>query len=157
MKKEKKSKRKLKARTKLVLLQTFGAIALFLPLAIGIALNFNDYIKTPASAVSLSLGGMCAVIVVSLQMLKKGKKIFGNAVIVSGIIFGLTILLEPLILNLKFLVGLVFAGEVIYAVAFKSLIARYKKKADYADEAEAFGGNTDKIVEAIKSVFNGRV
>lgn len=130
-----KTKKKLSDKAKLRLLQVSGGIVTFAPLAVTVGVNLQDYISTPASAVSLTAGGAMAAAVVVLQMLGKGKKLLGSAVIISGIVFALSILLEPLVLNLKLLTGMVFLGEGAYAVGFKAPIARIRKRIEQTEQA----------------------
>jgi O-antigen ligase len=155
VKSKSKEKKQLTARTRLKLLQVGGFVATLLPLIIGVAIDFREYIKTPSSAVSLSIGGSLAVVIVALKTVGKAKKVFGNALIISGVLFALAWLLEPIIVNLKFLLGLLFAGEAIFAIVFKPLIERTKKRADYEDQAEVFGNVMN--ASANNNNVNGRV
>lgn len=147
----KKTQKKMKPKTKLLLLQGFGGVLTFAPLLVVIGVNFKEYFATTQSAVSMSLGGAMAVAVVIIQLLGKGKKLLGSAVVVSGIIFAFCIFLEPLILNLKILTGMVFLGEAVYAVGFKNAITNTKKQIDRVEQ-------TTVLTDALKANnINGRV
>lgn len=147
----KKTQKKIKPKTKLLLLQGFGGAVTFAPLIIAIGINFKEYFSTTQSAVSMSLGGAMAVAVVVIQLLGKGKKMLGSAIVISGIVFAFCIFLEPLILNLKLLTGTVFLGEAVYAVGFKTAITNTKKQIDRVEQ-------TTVLTDALKANnINGRV
>lgn len=148
---QKSPKKKVKDKTKLTLLRSGGALVTFAPLITAIGINFKDYVSTTPAAVSISIGGAMAIAVVIIQLLGKGKQILGNAVVVSGIIFVFCILLEPLILNLKLLTGMVFLGEAGYSVVFKTPITNIKKRIDMQEQ-------TTILTDALQAGnINGRV
>ena len=132
---KKKTKRKMKPATKLFLLRAGGVIATFLPLAIAVFIHRKQYFATNAAAIGLTGGGVMAVVIVALAMFGKGRKIFGSGVAVSGIIFTLTVLLEPLLLNLQFLMGMLLIGELCNAAIFAPKVRKWKKKVEQSENA----------------------
>lgn len=135
---------RIKPKTKLRLLQAGGLVTTFAPLGIGIGVNWQDYFATTAAGFGLTMGGALAVAIAVINMLGKGKAVFGSGFVVTGVIFALCILLEPVILNLKFLTGMMFIGEAGNTVLFKPAVTNARKQADYAEQAvvlkEALGG-----------------
>lgn len=127
----------LKLKTKAKFLQVGGVAATFAPLAVGIGMNWQDYFATKETGVSLTVGGVMALVIVIINALGKGKAVFGNGFIVSGVVFALCLLLEPLVLNLKFLTGMMFLGEGINTAVFKPAVTSAKKQIENSERTEA--------------------
>lgn len=126
---------RIRPKTKLRLLQTGGLVTTFAPLCIGVGVNWEAYFATTAAGFGLTMGGALAVAIAVINMLGKGKALFGSGFVVTGVIFALCILLEPLILNLKFLTGMMFLGEAGNTVLFKPAVTNAKKQLDYSEQA----------------------
>lgn len=133
-------KQKTKLNLKLKSLQAGGVASVFAPLAIGVGINWQDYFATKEAGISLTMGGALAVVIVVLNMIGKGKALFGSGFVVTGIIFALCVLLEPIILNLKFLTGMMLLGEGVNTVVFKPMVNSTKEQLEYFKLGEAIHG-----------------
>ena len=134
----------MKPKFKLRLLQIGGMLCTFLPIIIAVIVNKDTYFATKSATWSLSIGGLLAVALVGLSVMGKIGKIFDSGVKVAGTIFLFALLLEPIILNLKFLAGMLFLGEVINAIVF---IPKIRKLQKYIDRKET--------AAVIKDTLNG--
>lgn len=124
------SKKKLTSRQKLWLWRIGGIVATFAPIAIAVGVNHEDYFVSKAAGLSLGLGGGLALILIVLSALGKLGKLVDSGFKVTAFVFTFAILLEPIVLNLKFLSGMMVLGEVINAIIFAPQVARYKRKID---------------------------
>ena len=124
------SKKKLTSKQELWLWRIGGIVATFAPIAIAVGVNHEDYFVSKAAGLSLGLGGGLALILIVLSALGKLGKFFDSGFKVSTMVFVFALLLEPVILNLKFLSGMMLLGEMINAVVFAPNVARLKKKID---------------------------
>jgi hypothetical protein len=134
----KKRKKKMPLGVKLFLVRMCALIATFLPLGIGIGLESDKYFATRNAGISLTLGGIMAATIVGICMLGKAKAVFGSGVVVCAVIFVMSILLKPVILNLQFLTGLLLIGYIIHAIVFKPWINSLKRRIVARDNARAF-------------------
>jgi hypothetical protein len=150
-------KKPIKTVTKLRLMQAAGGTLTFAPLAIGVGINFADYIKTPAATAGLTVGGGLVAAIVALQAAGKIKKLLGSGAVVCGVIFAMCVLLEPLILNLKFLTGLMFAGEAQYALFFNGRINDLRQTAELEKTAGINASATAAGLEKLIEKISGRV
>jgi hypothetical protein len=134
----KRKKNKLPLGVKLFLVRMWAFVFTFLPLGIGIGLNADKYFATREAGLSLTCGGVMAAAIVVICMLGKAKSVFGSGVVVCGVIWVMSILLKPLILNLQFLTGMLLIGYIIHAVVFKPWIKSLQRRIAARDNARAF-------------------
>ena len=118
----------MKSKTKLRLMQVGGIVTTFLPIAIAVGVNYEDYFVSKAAGLSLGLGGGLALILMLLSALGKLGKLVDSGFKVSVFVFTFVMLLEPIVLNLKFLSGMMLLGEALNAMIFAPQVAKYKKK-----------------------------
>lgn len=128
-------KKKTNPRVKLAFLQAGSFVASFAPLAVIMGLNWSHYTATAAATTSLTVGGVLAMVVMGLKTLGKLPQ-KPKRVITYGIAFALVWLLEPLIMDLKLILGAAFAGEVLDTVAMQPAITYAKKQVDASISAE---------------------
>ncbi len=131
-------KRKLSVEGRLFLMQAAGILFTFLPLFVVVFIQREQYFVSRAAGWSLTAGGGVAAVVVVCGILGKGKKFFGSGFAVSGIVFVLAILLEPIILNLQLLTGMLFLGEAINAIFFAPKARKLKRQVLAKANARAF-------------------
>lgn len=142
---------------KLALLYIFSFIISIAPITIIIACNWSHYTKTPASTVSLSVGGIMAVGLIIVKTLGKMPQNV-NRLVKYGILFGIVWLLEPIILDLKVLLGAAFLGELLDSLFFVRKIRQLKEEIYINKTAQATADITTKAVEeAIEKTLGGRV
>lgn len=136
----------MKTQTKLNLMRAGGVTSTFGPLATAVAINHETYFASRAAGWSLTIGGIIAVILVAIAVAGKAGQVLGGNVKVFGIIWGMSILLEPIILNLQFLSGLLFFGacgnKLIFAPQVKKLEARLGYETGANVMKEALNGRT---------------
>ncbi len=141
---KKRKKNKLPLGVKLFLVRLWALVFTFLPLGIGISLNADVYFSTRSAGISLTLGGVMAAVIVVICMLGKAKSVFGSGVTICAVVFVMSILLKPVILNLQFLTGLLLIGYIIHAVVFKPWIKSLQRKITARDNARAFKEEMNK-------------
>lgn len=127
----------MKLKTKLRLTQVGGILTTFAPLALTVGINHEQFFATKEAGVGLTMGGILAAVIVVLNLAGKGKKIFGNGFFVTGIVFGMCLLLEPVILNLKLLTGMMFLGEAGNYALFAPTVSELKRKLNFMEQANA--------------------
>lgn len=125
----------MKSKTKLRLMQVGGIVTTFLPIAIAVGVNHEAYFATQEAGISLGLGGAMAVMLVVLSALGKAGKLLDSGMKVTTCIFVFALLLEPIILNLKFLSGMLLLGEIANAIVFAPTVHRLKKRIDREETA----------------------
>jgi hypothetical protein len=126
---------KMKSKTKLRLLQAGGIVSTFAPIAIAVGVNHETYFATQEAGLSLGIGGAMAIMLVVLSALGKAGKLLNSGLKVVACIFVFALLLEPLILNLKFLSGMLLLGECGNQVLFEPTVKRMKKQLDREETA----------------------
>ena len=142
----------MKRRTKLRLLEISRVIVILTPLLVVVILNRNDYFYSPTSTVSMTLGG-CVAIVLAL-LLSFDKIHIRSRLVLIGLLFGLVWALEPLIIDLKLLLGAAFGGEIINTIFFEGRIKRMRRLSEAEEAAEINAQAQEKVVEKI---IGGRV
>lgn len=154
MKKEKKQRKPMNKKTKLRLLQAGSVVSLIAPIGITVACNFETFFATGRSAFGLTIGGMLLIAFAVLDAIGKMKEKLNTnkALWVFAIVFVMSILLEPLILNLKLISGMLLLGEGINVLAFTRQIS--KIKADMSKEEDR-KGVADAIKDALKGIEDG--
>jgi hypothetical protein len=131
---------------KLTLMQISSFITSLAPLGVGIGLNFDDYVKTEASAIGLTVGGVVTAIFVLMATL--GKLHTPKRIWVFAFIFAMAWALEPLILNLKMLSFLALAGEGVNLGLWEWQITGLKKQIDRKEQADT---TAESMTEAVKA------
>jgi hypothetical protein len=125
----------MKIKTKLKLWQTGGILTTFAPIAIAVAINHEAYFATKEAGISVGLGGAMAIMLVVLSSLGKAGKLLNTGLKIIACIFVFALLLEPIILNLKFLSGMMLLGEVINEIVFVPKITRIKRTIERKETA----------------------
>lgn len=117
-----------KTKKKLRFWQVGGIAMTFAPIAIAVFINRNIYFATKEAGLSLGVGGIMAIILVACSVLGKAGKMLNSGLKVSAWIFIFALLLEPIILNIKFLSGMMLLGELCNVLFFAPKIRRIKKQ-----------------------------
>jgi uncharacterized membrane protein YciS (DUF1049 family) len=134
----------MKTKTKMRLMQGGGIVTAFTPLAIEIAVNRDMYFATKEAGWSMTIGAIIAIFLVSLAMLGKLGRLFGNEIMVVGTIFVMSCLLKPILLNFQYISGLLLAGMIVNKIVFQTNINKLKKRIEYEEQAQA-------VKEALKN------
>lgn len=126
----------MKTKTKMRLMQFGGIVISFAPLAVEIAVNHELYFATKEAGWSMTIGGIIAIFLVAMAMLGKIGKMFGSDIKVVGMIFLLSCLLKPILLNLQWLSGLLFAGIIVSKIIFNPQVKKLQKRMSYEEQAD---------------------
>lgn len=84
----------------------------------------------------MTIGGIIAIFLVALALLGKIGKIFGSEIRVIGMIFVMSCLLKPVLLNLQWLSGLLLAGMIVNKIIFQPKVKKLQKRIDHEDQAQ---------------------
>ena len=116
-------KKPMNLHVKKALLSIGGFAISIAPLAFVVGMKWGDYTHTVTRSVSLGIGGVIAVVLSLLKALGKLPE-KTKPVVKYGVAFGLVCLLDPLIADLKLLLGAAFMGEALDALIFTWQINR---------------------------------
>lgn len=134
---------------------TFLYIGSFLvsisPLIILLALKWGEYTKTPGDTVKLCIGGILVIFFVFLKVI--GKLRINRRIVLFGVIFIMSYLLQAVLRDLVLLSGMALAGEVLDCILFQRAIRKTKESILIDKTSDATAG---KVEEAIKK-YIGRV
>lgn len=133
----KRRKKRMNPMLKLWLWKLADILVTFAPIIAVIYIHRAQYFATKAAGRSLTCGGVMAVVLVALAAFGKGAKIFGSGVTVTGIIFVMAYLLEPIILNLQLLSGMLFLGFAVSRIFIAPLIKRAERQVNAKENAKA--------------------
>ena len=127
--------RKLTNKKALWLWRIGGIVATFAPIAIAVFAKREDYFVTRAAGLSLGLGGGLALILITISALGKAGRLFDSGFKVATCVFVFALLLEPIILNLKLLSGMLLLGEALNAIIFAPNVRRLQRRIDREETA----------------------
>lgn len=144
---------------KKILLQCGGYIVSIAPLVTVVVLNWDKYTSTQASTVSLGIGGSMALMFILLKSLGKIPE-NTKPIVKYSVAFTFVLCLEPILADLKWLLGMAVLGETLDISIFSWQVNRVKKQIDANITAkqtvEAQQQQTQAIVDAINNI-KGRV
>lgn len=146
-----KTKKPMNKKVKKALLQSGGFLASIAPILVVIGLNWSDYTSSTPSIISLSVGGAMALVLMLLKAIGKMPKDM-KSVFKYAIAFVLVFLLDPLIQDLKWLLGAALIGEVLDISIFEWMINRTQKEIDAEINANGMQEQTNQLVDAIKGL-----
>lgn len=130
------AKRKMKTKNKVLLWQLVGVMISFAPILCEIIIHKDTYFATKSAGWSFTLGGIIAVVLVGLAMVGKLSKMLGSDISVVGTVFVMSMLLEPIVLNLKLLSFLLLIGMLANGIFIKPKLKKLKKRIDHEDQAK---------------------
>jgi hypothetical protein len=130
-----KKKKKLTSKQQLLIWRIGGILVTFAPILIAVFANKEEYFATKEAGISIGLGGGLALMLIVFSALGKAGKFFDSGFKVITCIFVFALLLEPIILNLKYLSGMMLLGECTNAIFFKPTINRLKKRINREETA----------------------
>ena len=132
----------MQTKTKLRWLECASFLSSITPLCIAVGINWDVYTKTTASTVSITIGGIIAIFMALLAV--KGRlKPPAQRIYTYAFIFGMACLLEPIVMDIKLLSGMLLAGEGINVAFFD----RYVKKTVEELEQEKIQETTTQAVK----------
>lgn len=130
------ARQRMKTKTKIFLWHVIGVLVSFAPILCEILVHRDKYFATKAAGWSFTIGGIIAVVLVGLAMVGKLSKLIGSDISVVGTVFVMSMLLEPIVLNLKLLSFLLLCGMVANGLFIKPRIRKLKKRKDHEDQAK---------------------
>lgn len=132
----------MQTKNKLRWLQCASFLSSLTPLCVAVGINWDEYTSTTSSTISITIGGVIAILFALLAV--KGRlKAPARRIYTYAFIFAMACLLEPIILDVKLLSGMLLAGEGINVAFFD----RYVKKTAEELEQEKVEATTTKAVE----------
>lgn len=132
----------MQTKTKLRWLECASFLSSITPLCIAVGINWDVYTKTTSSTVSITIGGIIAIFMALLAV--KGRlKAPAQRIYTYAFIFGMACLLEPIVMDIKLLSGMLLAGEGINVAFFD----RYVKKTVEELEQEKIQETTTQAVK----------
>ena len=148
----------MKPTIKKGLLQMGGFLTSIAPIVATVIIKWDSYTSTPTRSVSLGVGGVMAVILILIKTLNKIPK--GTKPIIGyAIAFALVAMLEPLILDLKLLLGMALIGEGLDTVIFSWQITKVQRQIEaqaVTDQMSAgMDAQTKAITDAIAAALGG--
>jgi len=142
----------MKPTIKKGLLQAGGFVTSIAPLVATVIVKWDSYTSTPTRTVSLGVGGVMAVILILIKTLNKIPK--GTKPIIGyAIAFALVAMLEPLILDLKLLLGMALIGEGLDVAIFSWQISKVQKVIDAQVVTDQMSAGMDAQTKAITAAI----
>lgn len=142
-------KKKVNLKLRLLLLQIGSFIVSTTPLLVYIALNWSNYVKTPADTVKISVGLIIAIVLFLLKVI--GKLKMPKRVVTYAVVCVLSYFLYPLIQDVVWLSALCLAGEVLDLICFQKTIKNTREAILIGKTTDA---TTDKVKQEMKSMFD---
>lgn len=143
----------MKLTAKKILLQLGGYMVSIAPICVVVGLNWDRYTATTASSVSLGVGGGMALIFILLKALGKIPE-KTKPIIKYSVAFAFVLCLEPILADLKWLLGAAVIGETLDLSVFSWQIAKTKKQIDAGITATATANSQTAQTEAIVGAIN---
>lgn len=137
-------------KTKLRWLQCASFLSTLTPLAIAVGINWDTYTKTTSSTISITVGGVIAIIM-TLLAIKGHLKVPAQRIWTYVFIFAMACLLEPIIMDIKLLSGMLLAGEGINLLCFEKFV----KKTAQGVENERLANTTNEAVKQAMKELQG--
>lgn len=147
------SKEKKKASLQLILILLYigSFLSSVLPLIICVGVNFDKYTNTPGDTVKLCIGGVIALIFLFLKVI--GKLKMPRRIILFGLVFIMTYLLQAILNDLILLSGMALIGELLDFIFFQRAIKNAKERIVIGKTADA----TTHQVEQVLKKYVGRI
>ena len=145
--------KKKNLRGRLILLQICSFFISIAPLFAVLIMNWGTYTKTPGDTVKLCCGGVAVLFFIFLKVI--GKLKMPPRIVLFGIVFLMSYLLQEIMDDLILLSGMALAGEALDFIFFQRAIKITKENILVGKTADA---TTQQVEEVIKKYLgNGRV
>ncbi|MEG2274588.1 MAG: hypothetical protein RSC44_04570 [Clostridia bacterium] len=145
--------KKTNLRGRLISLEIGSFVVSIAPLVTVLAINWNDYTKTPNDTVKLCIGGIAVVLFVFLKVI--GKLHMPRRIVLFGVVFLMSYLLKAIMNDLILLSGMALAGEALDLVFFQRAIRITKENILVGKTADATTAQVEEVIK--KYIGNGRV
>ena len=125
----------MKTRTKKELCRMGGFLTSITPLGIYLGVNWEKYAPTTTETVKLTFGVVLICFFAFLIAMDKVKA--PKMVVVFGVLFGISFLIESIMQDFMWASGMAFAGCLGQETIFTPLVAKYEKMLNVELEMEA--------------------
>lgn len=132
---KKKSKSLTRLYVEMGLWRAFGAVMAAMPLLVNLIVKREVYFSEREAGIKLGFGAVITAALLLLIFIGKIKT--PPTVWVIGILWGLTLLLKSILAELDVLLGLAFAGEMIWVCVFGWTSQRMKRRIEARETAKA--------------------
>lgn len=143
-------------RIKLFWLYVGSFLVSIAPIIVMVGFNWGHYTSTPKSTFSLAIGGVLAVAFILLKAMDKLPKRAKRIVYFIMWFFMLT-LLEPILLELKWIVAMAILGEALDMIMFSWKIKRLKEDMLIERTADATSAKVEQAIQSAVEKLSGRV
>lgn len=134
------ARRKMSTKSKVFWWQVIGVLVSFTPILLEVLIHKDIYFATKSAGWSFTIGGIIAVVLVGLAMVGKLSKMLGSEISIIGTVFVMSMLLEPIVLNLKLLSFLLLCGMCVNGIFIKPTVKRLKRRIMQEEQANVLKG-----------------
>ena len=135
-----------KQRFKIVGLYVLSFLCSVLPVTIYFAINHAKYISTVPAKIKLGIGAVALIAIVVLKLC--GKLKINSRIVVFGIVFALSYLLDSILDDLLIFSGLALLGEALDMIV-GIFIKREKRKIAVNETAQANADAMEKVITKV--------
>ena len=135
-----------KQKFKIIGLYVLSFLCSVLPVTIYFAINHAKYISTVPAKIKLGIGAVVLIVIVALKL--AGKLKINSRIIVFGIVFALSYLLDSILNDLIIFSGLALLGEALDMIV-SIFIKREKRKIAVNETAQANADAMEKVITKV--------
>lgn len=138
-------KKKTNLKIKLFVLYISSFIVSVAPLLICFVLNRSKYVKAPGDTVKLCIGGLLVLVFIFLKVV--GKLKMPRRIVLFGIVFLMTYLLQAILHDLLLLSGMALIGEILDYMFFQRAIRITKENIVIGKTAETTAAQVEEVIK----------
>lgn len=135
-----------KQKFKIIALYVLSFLCSMLPVTIYFAINHAKYISTVPAKIKLGIGAVVLIVIVALKL--AGKLKINSRIVVFGIVFALSYLLDSILNDLIIFSGLALLGEALDMIV-SIFIKREKRKIAVNETAQANADAMEKVITKV--------
>lgn len=135
-----------KQKFKIIGLYVLSFLCSVLPVTIYFAINHAKYISTVPAKIKLGIGAVVLIVIVVLKLV--GKLKINSRIVVFGIVFALSYLLDSILNDLIIFSGLALLGEALDMIV-SIFIKREKRKIAVSETAQANADAMEKVITKV--------
>ena len=135
-----------KQKFKIIGLYVLSFLCSVLPVTIYFAINHAKYISTVPAKIKLGIGAVVLIVIVALKL--AGKLKINSRIVVFGIVFALSYLLDSILNDLIIFSGLALLGEALDMIV-GIFIKREKRQIAVNETAQANADAMEKVITKV--------
>ena len=135
-----------KQKFKIIGLYVLSFLCSVLPVTIYFSINHAKYISTVPAKIKLGIGAVVLIVIVALKLC--GKLKINSRIVVFGIVFALSYLLDSILNDLIIFSGLALLGEALDMIV-SIFIKREKRKIAVNETAQANADAMEKVITKV--------